>query len=318
MRINQPDISVEALRIFIEVASHGSFSLVARSRDVDPSSISRIIAGLEQALGLRLFQRSTRRIELTEAGALYLGRIEPLVEQLEAARDEAEAINAGPSGTLRFSASVAFGTVCIVPLLAEFGRRFPLLKLDLVLTDTTLDLIGEKIDLAVRLAPSVDADVTAFRLMDTRYRVVAAPAYLAAAPPLRLPDDLRQHRCLRFHLPDFKLRWMFRSRAGVVTEVPVDGGIVISTALALRDCALAGLGPALLPDWLIDREIVAGRLIDCLPDYHAAATSFDIGAFVLYPSRSYLPRKVRVTIDFLREKFGSGAARTAPLPIDLS
>ncbi|WP_414562255.1 MULTISPECIES: LysR substrate-binding domain-containing protein [unclassified Anabaena] len=291
------------LRIFIEVARSGSFAAVARNRNIDPSSVSRAIAALEHELGLRLFQRSTRRIALSEAGNLYFGRIEALVDELDHARDEALAVSASPVGTLRLTASVAFGHKCIVPLLPEFRALFPDLKLELLLSDTILDLVSERIDLAVRLGPSIDIGMFGIKLFNTRYRVCVSPTYLKQAQPLHVPDDLRNHKCLLFTLPNFRSRWLFRDRNGMVNEVPIDGDVVISNALTLRDCAIAGMGPVLLANWLIDKDITQGQLIDVFPNYYVTATDFETAVWLLYPSRVYLPNKVRTMVDFLRRKY---------------
>jgi len=292
-------LELDALRLLIDVARHGSFAEAARARDMDPSSVSRIIAGLEAELGLRLFQRTTRRLTLTEAGALYLDRATPLAESLDEAADEARANARGPVGTLRMTASVAFAHARLTPLLGEFRVRFPALALELLVTDANLDLVTERIDLAIRLAPAMGADVIGRRLFDARYRVVATRGYLQAGPPLAVPEDLRRHRCLRFTHPEFRRRWRFRDAAGAVTEVPVDGDILLSGALVLHACALAGLGPALLPDWLVGADLAAGRLVDCFPALECAGSSFESAAWLLYPSRKYLPNKVRVAVDFL-------------------
>ncbi|YAF94562.1 MAG: LysR substrate-binding domain-containing protein [Nodularia sp. CChRGM 3473] len=291
------------LRIFIEVARSGSFAAVARNRNIDPSSVSRAIAALEHELGLRLFQRSTRRIALSEAGNLYFGRIEALVDELDHARDEALAVSASPVGTLRLTASVAFGHQCIVPLLPEFRALFPDLKLELLLSDTILDLVSERIDLAVRLGLSIDIGMFGIKLFNTRYRVCVSPTYLKQAQPLHVPDDLRNHKCLLFTLPNFQSRWLFRDRDGMVNEVPIDGDVVISNALTLRDCAIAGMGPVLLANWLIDKDITQGQLIDVFPNYYVTATDFETAVWLLYPSRVYLPNKVRTMVDFLRRKY---------------
>ena len=307
-------MDLSTLRAFIDVAQRGNFAAAARDRDVDPSSMSRIIAALELELGVRLFQRTTRRLSLTEAGERYLRRVEALVDELEQARDEALTIDAAPSGTLRMTASVAFGSKCIVPLLGEFRGAFPSLKLELLLDDSNLDLVSERLDLALRLAPSIEADVVGLRLFGTRYRVCASPAYLETARALTAPADLRGHKCLLFALPEFRSRWLFRSAEGKIAEVPVDGDVLISNALALRDCALASMGPALLADWLIDDDLAAGRLVDVFPAYHVAASSFDTAAWLLYPSRAFLPNKVRVSIDFLRRKLSREAPALARAP----
>ena len=300
-------MDVTSLRLFCEVARLGSFAAAARQGDVDPSSVSRTIALLEQELGVRLFQRTTRRLSLTEAGDLYLRRVEAIVDELDRARDEAQAVSIEPSGTLRLTTSVAFGQICIVPLIAVFRARFPDLKLELVMTDANLDLVANRVDLAVRLGPSLDGDLVATKLMDTRYRVCAAPSYLRQAPALRTPDDLTRHRCVLFTFPEFRSRWLFRGGGGV-SEVAVDGDVLISNALALREAALAGIGPALLADWLIRDALAAGTLVDLFPQHEVAATSFETAAWLLYPSRAFLPNKVRVAIDFLKAHLASPAS----------
>lgn len=289
-----------ALEIFVEVSRRLNFSDVARNRDIEPSSVSRTISSLETELGERLFHRTTRKLTLTEAGALYLARVEPLVAQLDDAKHEVRATGRGPRGILRLSASVAFGQARLVPLLAAFCERYPDLKLELLMDDANLDLIDHGIDLAVRLAPGVDANVIVSKLMDTRYHVVAAPGWLDTRQ-LSSPDELSEHRVLRFTLPGYRDRWLFRDKSGEVTIVPVDGDLLISSAIGLRDAALAGLGPALLADWLIGPELRNGQLIDCFPAYRVTATEFDTAAWLIYPSRSYLPGKVRIMIDFLKE-----------------
>lgn len=155
------------MRMFVEVARRGSFAAAARDRDVDPSSVSRAVALLEEELGVRLFQRTTRRVALTEAGEIYLARVTALVDELDFARDEARGVSTGPVGTLRLTASVAFGNTCLVPLLPEFRERYPGVKLELLLTDTVLDLVAERVDLAIRLGRRFDADFIATKLFDT-------------------------------------------------------------------------------------------------------------------------------------------------------
>jgi len=295
-------MDLEALKLFVTVVRRGSFAEAARETDLDPSSVSRVIAGLEVELGLRLFQRSTRRMSLTEAGGLYLARVEPLIEELECARTEARDVGASPTGTLRLTASVTFGQTVIVPLLPEFRARHPALKLDAIFTDANVGLVAERIDLAIRLAPSVEGDVIATRLMATRYRVVASASYMARAPALETPSDLGRHSCLLFPFRTFRSRWTFKDAEGGTQDVAIQGDVTLSTAVALRDAALLGLGPALLPHWLVDADIGSGRLVDLFPDHAVTATTFDTAAWLVYPSRSYLPNKVRVMIDFLKER----------------
>jgi DNA-binding transcriptional LysR family regulator len=266
------------------------------------------MAALETELGARLFQRSTRRVALTEAGELFLGKVEPLVTELDGALDEARQVSAEPAGTLRLTASVTFGQLCIVPLIPEFRQRHPGVKLDCIFTDENLDLVANRIDLAIRLAPTVEGDLVAARLMDTPYRVVASPAYLSSAPPLRSPADLAGHSCLLPPYQVFRPNWLFKDMQGHVTEVPVQGDVTLSTFTALRDLTVLGLGPALLPYWLVAGLLRDGVLVDLFSDYAATATTFDTAAWIVYPSRAYLPRKVRVMVDFLKDHFASTIA----------
>ena len=295
-------MEIDALKTLVLVAQQGSFAAVARGLNVDPSSVSRQIAGLEAALGLRLFQRSTRALKLTEEGALYLARIQPLLDELDHARDDASRIRHAPTGTLRITASVAFAHECIVPHLGEFQSRYPDLTVELVPSDRVIDITAEGLDLAIRLGPHPTGDLVSTRLIPTRYRVCAAPDYIETHGTVATPHDLQNRACLRFALPDYRTRWRFRQPDSPVFEVPVSGHLVIANALSLRRCAHDGLGPALLADWLIGADLATGRLIDLFPAYECTATDFDTAAWALYPSRSYLPRKTRVMLDFLRQK----------------
>ena len=290
-----------ALRTVLLVARHRSFAAAARVLDVDPSSVSRTVAGVETALRLRLFQRSTRSLTVTEAGEAYLARIAPLLDDLDLARDEAAQVSAVPGGRVRLTASVAFGHEVIVPHLDALRAALPDITLEMILSDQTVDLVAAQVDLAIRLAPAPTGDLISARLMTTRYRVVAAPAYIARAGRPDTPGTLTDHACLRMTLPDYRTEWRFR-RAGVEEVVAVDGPLLISNALALRAAAREGLGPALLADWMTDRDIAEGTLVDLFPDHDVTATRFDTGAWVLYPSRDYLPLKVRAVIDFLRAR----------------
>lgn len=294
-------MNTEDIALFVEIARHGSFAGTARARGTDPSSISRSVAALEAQLGVRLFQRTTRRLSLTEAGEACLARVAPLMDELEDALAATRDTRARPRGTLRLSASVAFGQQIVVPLLGGFRRAFPLVGVECLFTDANVDLVGERVDLAIRLAPAVEGDVIVSKLMDTRYLVVASPSYLAGAPALHQPSDLASHRVLRFPLRDYRSRWLFRGPSGEIFEQPVDGDLVLAPAGAIRDAAVGGLGPALLPDWLVREDVASGRLVRCLADWAVTATRFDTAAWLVYPSRAHLPAKTRAMIGFLRE-----------------
>lgn len=302
------------VEIFLDVSQLGSFAAAARARDVDPSHISRAVAALEDELGVRLFQRTTRRMQLTEAGTHFARRAGAVVEELDRAREEARSITSEVAGTLRVTASVAFGNTCLVPLLPALRKRHPALKLELALTDGNLDLISQRMDLAIRLAPSISDDVVCSRLFDTRYHVCASPDWVAANGLPPTPAAIGQQDCLLFMLQDYRTSWQFKAADGSIETVPVKGCVILSNALAMRSAMLDGLGPALLADWLIGDDLQCGACIDLFPGHVAAATSFDTGAWLLYPSRQFLPRKVRVFIDFLREELVPRRRLELPLP----
>ena len=219
----------------------GSFAAVAQSRNIDASSVSRAIAALEARIGVRLFQRTTRSMKLTEAGAHYLAKVVSLVDEIERVEAEVRGLTSSPRGTLRLTASVSFGQSRIVPLLSAFRTLYPALRVECLFTDVNVDLVAERIDLAVRLAPAIQGDLIASKLIDTHYRVVASPAYLAEAPRLKRPSDLTSHRCLLLNLREFPSRWLFRDKRGLVEEVAIDGDYVIEPVSSLRDAAVAGL-----------------------------------------------------------------------------
>ena len=296
-------MEILVLKIFTEVIRKGSFAAVARDRNVDPSSISRAIAGLETELGVRLFQRSTRKLSPTEAGILYFQRLESLLEEMQQAVDLITESAEQPKGTLRVTASVSFGLKCIVPLLKEFERLYSDLTVDLLLTDKRVDLLTERIDLAIRLGKLQDSTLIAQRLMATKYSVCASPEYISRSQPIIQPRDITQHDCLLFPIAGFRSHWLFKDNHNKVIKIPVNGRTIISNAIGLQQCAIAGMGLALLPHWLINSDLESGRLITVLPSYRVTATDFQTSAWLVYPSRTYIPLKVKVFISFLKEHF---------------
>jgi DNA-binding transcriptional LysR family regulator len=192
-----------------------------------------------------------------------------------------------------------------VPLLPKFEALYPALTVELLLTDAVIDLFTERIDLAVRLGLLSDSTLIAQQLMPTRYFVCASPDYLRRAGQPEQPLDVEQHDCLLFPLPGFRFRWIFKDRHETFSEVPVHGRMLISSAIALQQCAIAGMGLALLPNWLIDQDLQAGTLINLFPDHAVTATDFSTAAWLIYPSRAYIPLKVQVFIDFLRKNISS-------------
>ena len=294
-------MDIEQLRTFVRVVELGSFAAAARQVAIAPSMVTRSIAALEHELALRLFQRTTRRLSLTEAGTAYYEEVRGALNAVDRAADVARATETEVGGPVRVTSSVAFGQTRLLPLLAALHETHPALRIELVLTDTTLDLVAERIDLAIRLGPDDDSSLVGVRLADVRFHIVASPDYLARHGHPADPADLAHRECLRLPLAGFRTLWSFRAAHGEARSVPVDGWLVVSTALALHRAASSGLGPAMLADWLVADDLASGRLIDLFPQHEVSATGFDSAVWLLYPSRAYVPRRVRVVMDALRQ-----------------
>lgn len=300
------------LKTLLLIRNLGGFAAAARVLGLNPASVSRKVAEIEASLGLRIFQRSTRRFSVTEAGETFLARLSPLLDEFDAALGSAEALSLAPAGTLRMTTSVSFGHEVVMPLLDGFHATYPGINVELLLTDSNVDLVQDRIDLALRLAPAPAGDLISSRILTARYRVVASPEYLRRFGRPQAPQNLADHNALRFALPGFRDRWLFRDMAGTITEVPVHGWLVISNALSLRRAVKDGMGVAMLADWLVRRDIDEGNLVDVFPTFDVTATGFDAGIWALYPSRVYLPQRVRLMIDLIRQHVGKGAVLPPP------
>jgi len=297
-------MDLQQLRTFVDVVHQGSFAAAARQLDMAPSMVTRSVAALERELGVRLMQRTTRKLSLTEAGAAYYEHVCSALELLERASDEAHSVTGEVRGAVRVTASVSYGQMVIVPVLPALHQLHPGLEIDLLLTDRLVDLVAERVDIAVRLGPAVDSSLVGMQLASARYRVCASPAYLESHGQPRMPADLAQCDCLRFPLPGFRTQWKFRVADGPVEIVDVHGWLVLSTALALLRAALDGLGPVLLADWVVAPDLACGRLVDLFPGHEVTGTSFDSAVCLLYASRAYVPRRVRTVVDFLKARVG--------------
>lgn len=298
-------MDTQHLRTFIEVVRQGSFAGAARRLDLASSQVTRAVAALEADLGARLLHRTTRKLTLTESGTAYFRRVSALMDELDAAADDARASTGDIRGLVRLTASVALGQKLVVPLLEKLHRQHPGLQLELRFSDLVVDLVGQQVDVALRQSPSVDESLIGTRLGTLRFRVCASPGYIAQHGRPEWPVDLSHRDCLRIALPGFSSAWSFRERNApdeTVEVVPIGGWLSASSALSLLASAVDGSGPVLLADWLVNPDIAAGRLVDLFPAYEVTATNFDNAVWLLYASREHLPRRVRVVVDFLREE----------------
>lgn len=297
-------MDTETLSLFAEIMRHRSFTHVAKQRGIAASSVSRSISALEAEIGARLFQRTTRQIMPTEAGLLYFERINSVLEELELARQLATDTSEKPQGTLRITAPKVFGEMHVVPLLAEFARRYPELSLEVLLNDRFTDLVEERIDVAIRVGTLEDSSFIARPLMPMSFYVTASPEYIDKHGAPEMPEQIAEHNCLLFPRSGYNFNWLFKRR-GKTQEVSIRGKHLITQSSAIKQCALAGMGLALLPDWLIRTEVESERLVRLFKDFQVTATDFKGSVWLLYPSREYVPAKVKLFSDFLIANFNA-------------
>lgn len=303
------------LAAFVAVVDTRGFSAAARQLGVSKSAVSKRLNRLEQRLGLRLLQRTTRAMSLTEAGQMLYVRAAPAVAELAETRRLAGALLEAPRGSLHVTASVTFGKLCLSPLIPEFLARYPEVDLRLTLLDRFVDLVDEGYDLALRLTRSPPESLVAKALMPVDYRLVASPAYLAGRT-ITEPADLAGLNGLHYHGADAPrpagerfADWQF-VRAGQNVEVRVQRRVAVNNSEIVRDLVLAGLGVGLVWNYAVDGDIAAGRLQRLLPDWQARGP-FGQTAWAIWPQQRALPLKNRAFIDFLADKLGPLAGKSS-------
>ncbi|HED34106.1 MAG TPA: LysR family transcriptional regulator [Gammaproteobacteria bacterium] len=295
-------MDIQSLYLFTDVMRQRSFASIAKTRGIAPSSVSRSISALESEIGIRLFQRTTRQIVPTEAGLLYYERISSVLEELELAQHQATDVNSQPTGTLKITTSKVFGEMHIVPLLATFSELYPELSLEIQFNDGYTDLIEERIDIAIRAGSLGDSGYIARRLMPMSFHISASPEYLKKNGTPQHPQQIKAHSCLLFPRSGHNLNWLFKQQQKI-QEISVQGKYLLTQSNAIKQCTLAGMGLSLLPDWLIQPELDAGLLVPLFEEFEVTATDYKGAVWLLYPSREYVPAKVRLFNDFLLKHF---------------
>lgn len=284
------------MEVFARVVEHGGFSAAARALHMTPSAVSKLIARLEARLGARLFNRSTRRLQLTPEGTAFHERAVRVLAAIEAAEREAAA-GAVPRGLLRVNASVPIGSHYLLPVIPAFLAQYPEIRLDLTLTDTVVDLLEQRADVAVRAGPLRDSRLVARKLGESRLHVVASPDYLARNGPLRTPADLIHHNVMAFNFDRQVQGWPFLDGAGGITHYPQIGNMVVSDGEIMRKLAVQGLGLARHSRYHVDDDLRAGRLVTVLDDYNPGDLEPVHAVYV--GQGGHLPARVRAFLDFL-------------------
>lgn len=289
--------SIADLEIFARVVSAGSLSAAGRELGLSPAVVSKRLRKLEDRLGTRLLQRTTRQIALTEAGQGFYERVLAIIAGIEDAEAFVTRRSTQPRGTLKISAPTSFGRMHVAPHLGAFMRENADLTINLILSDEFVDIVGEGFDLAIRIAELSDSSLVARRLAPVQRFLVASPAYLAARAEPKVIRDLDDHVCLPAHNNE---PWRLEGPEGAVVY-RAEGPLQTNSSEVLREAAMSGMGIALRSTWDIGPELAAGRLVRVLPQYQA---SRKVAIHAVYPSRRFLPAKVRLFIDYLAELYG--------------
>lgn len=290
------------MMVFVTVMEQGSLSAAARALQLAPSAVSRVIARIEARLGVRLLIRTTRTLTLTAEGQAYLRAARRILADL-AEVEEAIADQASPRGRVRLTASLAYGRLYVVPLLAEFTARYPGILVDLNLSDRVVDVLGGQADVAIRFGQLADSPLTARRIGETGRMVVASPAYLARHGTPEQPEDLFRHNCLSFNFRRTEPGWPFR-RDGVDMALDVTGSIEANSGESLAQLAVGGVGIARIGTFAVKDELADGRLVPLLEAFNPQDRE---PLHLLFVGGSTMPARVRALIDFLAERLGDDA-----------
>ncbi len=285
------------LDVFAHVVTAKSMSAAGRELKLSPAVISKRIRRLEERLGVRLLQRTTRQLSLTEAGQGFYERVVSILSSIEEAEAWVASGAGQARGTLRVSAPTSFGRMHIAPHLKPFLDANPLVTVDLILTDAFVDIIGEGFDLAVRIADLQDSSLVAKRLAPNHRVLCAAPAYLAAHGTPGHIEDLARHTLIA-HNAD---TWKLDGPSGAVS-VRVAGPLRTNSSEVVRETLLAGVGIALRSTWDVGPELKSGQLVRVLPDYSVGKR---VAIHAVYPSRRHMEQKVRAFVDYLGELYGA-------------
>jgi len=291
--------AISDLEIFARVARTGNMSAAGREMGLSPAVVSKRISLLEDQVGARLFQRTTRQLTLTETGEGYFKRVVDILSLIEEADDFVSRRNTKPRGLLKVTAPTSFSRLHIAPYLPQFLERYPDIEVDFHLTDNFTDIIRDGFDLAIRIGELQDSSLVARKIAPDTRVVCGSRAYLDQAGTPKCVEDLVAHNCLSAGAQD---NWRLEAEDGTTHTIRAKGNIRSNSAEFVREALLAGLGLGLRPTWDVGPELLSGDLKVVLPDYRGPS---NFGIYAVYPCREFMPAKVSVFIDFLAELYGS-------------
>lgn len=288
----------QEMRAFAAVVDAGSFVAGADALDISKAAISRQVADLEARLGVRLLNRTTRRLSLTDEGEVFYARARELLGSLEEMESEVVARSGHAVGTLKVTAPVSFGLLQLAPLWPGFMAKHPQVRLEVMLADRFVDLVEEGIDLAVRIARLESSSLVSRQLSATRLVLCASPKYLRKHGRPKHPSDLARHAVIAYSLLSVGDDWQFTGPEGLV-QVRVQPRMRTNSGDTCRAAALGHEGIVLEPSFMVADDIAAGTLVQLLPEYR----SLELGIYAVYPSRKFMAPKVRALVDYLADAF---------------
>ena len=291
--------SLRAMRVFVGVVQNGSLSSAGRQMGLSPASVSRQLQTLEEQLGVRLINRTSRRLTLTEAGELYARQAEQILHQVDEAHASVAQLETKPRGTLRVHSRILVAETHLIPALPRFLAQYPEVRVDLLLSNDTPDLVERNLDVDIRIGKLADSNLIARKLSSVERIACAAPAYLARHPPPRLPVDCASHNCLTYRTTIGRTVWRFLDVDGDLTEIPVTGNFQTDSGPAVVAMTLAGVGIGLLPDWSVREALADGRLVRLFPGHRVSHVEFENGIYAIYLQNRHMAAKLRVFLDFL-------------------
>ncbi len=286
------------LNAVVAVARHGSFRAAAIELGMSSSALSHAVAGLEARLGVRLFNRTTRSVSLSAAGQEFVAEVAPALSSIQGAIESINSHRDTPTGTLRINSSVGAARQILAPVVLEYLRRYPEMRVDLVTEARMIDIVVEGFDVGIRTTDTVPGDMIAVPFGPIRrHAVVASPAYFAQNAPPRTPGDLLAHRCIRARLASGTIyRWEFE-RGGEALSIDVPGSLTLDDPTLMVEAALGGAGIVHVAHWSVAADIAAGRLVPVLEDWTPPLS----GLCLYYPGRRHVPAGLRALIDLIRE-----------------
>ncbi|AMP05501.1 LysR family transcriptional regulator [Collimonas pratensis] len=290
---------LQSMRVFAKVVEQGSFVAAAQVLDMSNAVVTRLVADLENHLGIRLLHRSTRRMALTEPGQAYLERVRQILDEIDEAEAAASVLSTKPAGTLHIYSQIGFGQTQLARLLPLYSKQYPDVQLDVTLSDRTADLIEEGFDVGIfSVNQKFDVSMVARQLGIAEVLLCASPAYIAEHGAPQAPEDLARHACLNFSLEHLRHHWTFQSTEGT-SVIPIASKVMSNNTELLRHCLLAGMGIAMRSSYTLGDDMAAGRVVRVLPEHQINK----VAVRLVYPSRRLLSAKVRSFVDFMMAQF---------------